>query len=112
MTMTKEKREKAAVMAMEEGSYVVYRGETYLIDSYEIDDGEVLISDPNTGAQSTLTVEEFVGDESAAVLRLFPIFDNSEEDPTLYNAVFTKHQMDRLKESAEGFMDIINEALQ
>lgn len=112
MTTSKEKREKAAVMAMEEGSYVVYRGETYLIDTYETDDGEVLISDPNTGSQSILSVEDFLADESSAVLRLFPIFDNSKEDPTLYNAVFTKHQMDRLKESAEGFMDIINEALQ
>lgn len=112
MTMSKEKREEAALSAMETGSYVVYRGETYRIDTCEIEDGEVLISDPNTGSQSTLSMEDFLADESGAVLGLFPIFDNAEEDPTLHNAVFTKQQMDRLKESVEGLMDIINEALQ
>lgn len=107
-----EDRQQAAVDSIEEGSYLIYRGETYRIDTCEIEDGEVLISDPNTGSQSTLSVEDFLTDESGAVLGLFPIFDNSEEDPTLYNAVFTKQQMDRLKESVEGLMDIINEALQ
>ena len=43
MTMSKEKREEAALSAMETGSYVVYRGETYRIDTCEIEDGEVLI---------------------------------------------------------------------
>ena len=110
--LSMEHRKDAALDAIEVGSYLTYRGETYRIDTCEIEDGEVLISDPNTGSQSTLSVEDFLADESGAVLGLFPIFDNAEEDPTLYSAVFTKQQMDRLKESVEGLMDIINEALQ
>ena len=107
-----EDRQQAALDSIEEGSYLVYRGETYRIDTCEIEDGNVLISDPNSGEQSTLAVEDFITDDQAKVLGLFPIFDNSEEDPALKVAVYTKQQLTRLYETGESIMNIINESLQ
>lgn len=110
--LTVEQRQDAALDAVEEGRYLTYRGETYRIDTCEIEDVNVLISDPNTGAQSTLSVEDFLTDENATVLGLFPIFDNSEEDPTLNVAVYTKQQLTRLYETGGYIMDLISESLQ
>lgn len=107
-----EDRQQAALDSIEEGSYLVYRGETYRIDTCEIEDGNVLISDPNSGAQSTLAVEDFITDDQAKVLSLFPIFDNSEQDPTLFVAIYTRQQLDRLYGTGADIMDIITESLQ
>ena len=107
-----EQRQDAALDAIEEGSYLTYRGETYRIDTCEIEDGNVLISDPNSGEQSTLAVEDFITDDRAKVLGLFPIFDNSEQDPALHVAIYTRQQLDRLYATGTEIMDIITASLQ
>ena len=107
--LSAEHRKDAALDAIEVGRYLTYRGATYRIDTCEIEDGEVLISDPNTGEQSTLTVEDFLTDENSVVLGLLPIFDNSEEDPRLLVAAYTRQQFDRLQESGADIMKSLSE---
>lgn len=108
--MTKEiNREELAAKALEDGSYLVYKGETFRIDSCELQDGQVIVSDTESSEQHYITIEDFVLDTESKVLGLFPIYDNSLEEPSLVNLSICQSKIKELMECSAGLMEKIND---
>ena len=108
MENQKQQRLSDATEAVENGTYLVYRGETVRIDTCEVEDGQVIVSDPNSGEQSSIDISDLVQDDGFKVLALFPIFDNSKEDPVLVNITACRSAIDRVKQSAIDILSTMN----
>lgn len=108
MQQSQQQRLSDATEAVEKGAYLVYRGETLRIDTCEIEEGQVIISDPNTYVQYDVTMGDLMQDEGFKVLALYPIFDNSKQDPVLVNITACRSAIDRVNQSATDILSTLN----
>lgn len=108
-TPTEEERLKLAKKALESGSYLEFRGETFRINAVE--NGYVLVDDPDDRESNDIDVEEFVADRSSKVFELKPTFDNSLEDPRIVNYSIPAAKLEAIIESSVGLFETIMENL-
>lgn len=92
-------RKALAKAALAAGAYLQFNRTTYRIDSCELDDEYVNVTDPNDEFGSTsitrVDIDEFVADNASKVMELRPIFDNSLEDPVIINVAMYREQIVR-----------------
>lgn len=107
--ITEEERLELAKKALESGSYLEFRGETFRINAVE--NGYVLVDDPDEHESHDVTIDEFVADRSSKVFELKPTFDNSLEDPRIINYSISAGKLNSIMESAGGLFETIMESL-
>ena len=107
--ITEEERLELAKKALESGSYLEFRGETFRINAVE--NGYVLVDDPDEHESHDVAIDEFVADRSSKVFELKPTFDNSLEDPRIANYSIPAAKLEAIIESAGGLFETIMQNL-
>lgn len=106
---TEEERLELAKKALESGSYLEFRGETFRINAVE--NGYVLVDDPDERESHDVTVGEFVADRTSKVFELKPTFDNSLEDPRIVNYSISAAKLEAIMKTAGELFETIMENL-